>query len=179
MEWQLQRGRVRPRMKLSRRRTKRSTAPRPRDATASKPHRLPGAAGQKRRSRPESKATRKSLCSTRTSGKMDCECGRVGTSGPGRHLKGGKHDARAGTFSQAPQAVRSARGRRWSRVSLAGARAGRTLHSDKCNTLGPTTDVHRLGNVSCTAAARAVLESHSFPSVALSFSPNRASRTKK
>jgi len=72
---------------------------------------------------------------------------------------------RARTFSQAPQAVRSARGRRWDRAFPTAADAGRTLHPDKGNALGLAADVHRLGNVSGTAAARAVLRIHSSPSV--------------
>jgi hypothetical protein len=83
-------------------------------------------------------------------------------------------DDRARTFSQAPQAVRSARGRRGNRISPSTAYASRTLHADKCNALGLTTDVHSLGNVSGAAAARAVFRIHSSPSVARSFSPNRA-----
>jgi len=86
---------------------------------------------------------------------------------------------RARTFSQAPQAVRSARGRRWDRVFPSSACAGRTLQSDKCDAFGLATDVHWLGNVSGTAAARAVLRIHSPPSIATSFALNCSSRSKK
>src|ERR1700686_4330188 len=70
---------------------------------------------------------------------------------------------RAGTFSQAPQAVRSARGRRGRRILPSAAGAGRTLQTDKCNAFGPTADVHRARNISATATAQAVFRSHSFP----------------
>jgi hypothetical protein len=67
------------------------------------------------------------------------------------------------TFSQAPQAVRSAggRGRDW--ALPAGAPAGGTLQADKSDTFGLTVQVHRLGNVSTTATTRAVVRSHSSP----------------
>jgi len=77
--------------------------------------------------------------------------------------------ARARTFSQAPQAVRSARGRRWDRAFPSTACAGRTFHPNKCNAFGPTADVHRPGNIPGTAAARAILRSHLSPSVAIEF----------
>ena len=71
--------------------------------------------------------------------------------------------ARFRTFSQAPQAVRSAGGRRWDQALPAGAPAGRTLQPNKCDTFGLTVQVHRLRNVSSTAAVRAVVRSHSSP----------------
>src|ERR1700733_2437709 len=74
---------------------------------------------------------------------------------------------RARTFSQAPQAVRSARGRRRrNRIFPTAACAGRALHTDKCDALGLAADVHGLGNVSGSATARAVFRIHSSPSVA-------------
>jgi hypothetical protein len=92
-----------------------------------------------------------------------------GTSGPDRH-QGGGVTLRAPTFSQAPQAVRSARGRWGKRTFPSTAFAGRTLQADECHAIGLTADVHRPGNVSGTAAARAVLRIHRSPSIAKSFS---------
>jgi hypothetical protein len=71
--------------------------------------------------------------------------------------------ARFRTLSQAPQAVRSAGGRRWGWAFPSGARAGRTLQADECNAVGLTVHVHRLRNKSTTAAIRAVVRSHSSP----------------
>jgi hypothetical protein len=88
-------------------------------------------------------------------------------------------DDRARTFSQAPQAVRSARGRRGNRISPSTACASRTLHADKCNALGPTADVHSLGNVSGAAAARAVFRIHSSPSVVKEFFTESRSQRQK
>jgi hypothetical protein len=76
---------------------------------------------------------------------------------------------RARTFSQAPQAVRSARGRGGDGVFPFVACAGRTLHADERDALGLTIHVHGSGNVSGTAAARAVLQIHCSPSVAKEF----------
>jgi hypothetical protein len=76
---------------------------------------------------------------------------------------------RAPTFSQAPQAVRSARGRWGKRTFPSTAFAGRTLQADECHAIGLTADVHRPGNVSGTAAARAVFRSHSSPSIIKKF----------
>jgi hypothetical protein len=91
--------------------------------------------------------------------------------GPGASFQGGKAGrARARTFSQAPQAVRSARGRRWHGVFPTSACASRTLDPDKRDTLGLTTVVQGLGNISGTAAARAVLRIHSSPSIGKSVS---------
>jgi|GEM_PF-2586394 hypothetical protein len=81
--------------------------------------------------------------------------------------------------SQAPQAVRSARSIGWNRVFPSTATASRALHSDKCDALGLATDVHRLGNVSGTAAARTVLRIHSSPSVATEFFIKSRSRRQK
>ncbi len=72
---------------------------------------------------------------------------------------------RARTFSQAPQAVRSARGRGWDHVFPSAACARRTFHSDKCHAFRLTVDVDRFGNVSGTAAARAVDRIHLSPSI--------------
>jgi hypothetical protein len=74
-----------------------------------------------------------------------------------------EHGARARTFSQAPQAVRSARGRGGCRIFPSAASTGRTLQSDKCHALGLTFYVHGPGNVSGTAAARAVVRIHPPP----------------
>jgi hypothetical protein len=83
--------------------------------------------------------------------------------------------ARFRTFSQAPQAVRSARGRRWDHEFPAGAPAGRTLQADKSDAVGLTIQVHRLRNISTTAAVRAVVRSHSFsPSVLNALSTTQA-----
>jgi hypothetical protein len=87
--------------------------------------------------------------------------------------------ARARTFSQAPQAVRSARGRGGHRTFPSAAGAGRTLHADKCNALGLTLDIHGPGNVSGTAAARAVFRIHSSPSVANEFFTSSGSQYHK
>jgi hypothetical protein len=88
---------------------------------------------------------------------------------PGCHFRAGTVAIRALTFSQAPQAVRSARGG-WGWVPTSTAVAGRTLQTDKCNTFGPTTDVHRPGNVSGTATVRAVFRIHSLPPQLLALS---------
>jgi hypothetical protein len=77
--------------------------------------------------------------------------------------------SRARTFSQAPQAVRSARGRRRYRSFPSTAGTGRTFQADKCNALGSTLDIHGPGNVSGTAAVRAAVRIHSSPSVAKEF----------
>ncbi len=79
---------------------------------------------------------------------------------------------RARTFSQAPQAVRSARSRRRPGCFPFAAGAGRTLHADKRDALGFTLDVHGLGKISGTAAARAAFRIHSSPSVASQFFTN-------
>ena len=67
------------------------------------------------------------------------------------------------TFSQAPQAVRSASGRRWDWALSAGAPAGSTLQTDKSNAFGLTVQVHGLCSISSTAATRAVGRIHSSP----------------
>ena len=83
--------------------------------------------------------------------------------------------ARGRTFSQAPQAVRSARGRRWDGVFPASASANGTLQTDKGDAFGLTVQVHRLRNISSTAAVRAVVRSHSYsPSVLLALSTTEA-----
>jgi hypothetical protein len=74
--------------------------------------------------------------------------------------------ARGRAFSQAPQVVRSTRGRRWEGAFPASTRAGGTFQTDKRDAFGLTVQVHRLRNVSGTAAVRAIVRSHSFsPSV--------------
>jgi hypothetical protein len=100
---------------------------------------------------------------------------------PARDVISGRENMapRARTFSQAPQAVRSARGRRWNGVSPPSACARRTLQSDKCDTFGLTTSVHRLGNISGTAAAQAVRGIHSSPSIATESFTKFASRRQK
>lgn len=96
--------------------------------------------------------------------------GKVGTSGPGTVTSGRENmTPRARTFSQAPQAVRSARGRGWDHGSPSAACARRTFHSDKCHAFRLTIDVDRFGNVSGTAAARAVDRIHLSPSIANEF----------
>ena len=71
--------------------------------------------------------------------------------------------ARTRTFSQAPQAVRSARslGREFS--FPAGTRADRALGSDKRDPLGLTVHVHRFRNISRAAAIRAVVRTQTSP----------------
>ena len=77
--------------------------------------------------------------------------------------------------SQAPQAVRSARGRRRHRIFPSAAGAARALQADKRNALGLTLDVHGPGYISGTAAARAAVRIHSSPSVAMEFFINPGS----
>jgi hypothetical protein len=71
--------------------------------------------------------------------------------------------ARFRTFSQAPQAVRSAGGRRWDWAFPACAPAGGTSQADKCDAFGLTVQVHGFRNVSSTAAIGAVIRIHSSP----------------
>ena len=71
--------------------------------------------------------------------------------------------ARFRTLSQAPQAVRSAGGRRRDWALPAGAPASGAFQADKCDTVGLTVQVHGLRNISTTAAVRAVVRSHSSP----------------
>ena len=86
---------------------------------------------------------------------------------------------RARTFSQAPQAVRSARGRRGDGMSPSAAGAGRALDANECHAIRLTADVHRPGNVSGTAAARAGVRIHFSPSVVEKFFTNSAWRNYK
>jgi hypothetical protein len=82
---------------------------------------------------------------------------------------------RARPFSQAPQAVRSARGR-WGHQRFPSTPcARRTFQTDECHPVRLSTDVHRSGNVSGTAAARAVFRIQSSPSVAKEFFTNSRS----
>ena len=90
-----------------------------------------------------------------------------------------ERDAPGSYVSQAPQAVRSACGRRRHRISPSTACAGRTLQADKCNAFRLTADVHRPSNISGTAAARAVFRIHSSPSVAKESSTNSRSQSHK
>jgi small subunit ribosomal protein S6 len=83
------------------------------------------------------------------------------------------------TFTADSQAVRSARGRRGSRLVPSTACAGGALHADESNALGLTTHVHRLGNVSGSAAARAVFRIHSSPSVAKESFTNSSGQRQK
>ena len=76
----------------------------------------------------------------------------------------GSMTARFRTFSQAPQAVRSAGGRRWDGAFLARARAGRALYADKRDAFGLAIQIHRLRNISSTAATRAEIQSAFSPS---------------
>jgi hypothetical protein len=71
--------------------------------------------------------------------------------------------ARFRTLSQAPQAVRSAGGRRWDGALPASAPAGGAIDADKGDALGLTVQVHWLRNISTTAAVWAVVRSHSIP----------------
>jgi hypothetical protein len=83
--------------------------------------------------------------------------------------------ARFRTFMQAPQVVRSTRGRRWDWALPACAPAGGTFQADKGDAFGLTVQVHRLRNISSTAATRAVVRSHSSPpSVLKAFSTTGA-----
>ena len=65
--------------------------------------------------------------------------------------------------SQAPQAVRSAYGRRWDWADSASSLTGRTLHADKCDSLGLAIQIHRLRNISRATAVRALVRYHSSP----------------
>ena len=73
----------------------------------------------------------------------------------------GKYDGPVPNVSQAPQAVRSAGGRRRIGAVLARTRADRTLYSDKRDAFGPAIPVHRLRNISSTVATRAGIQSAS------------------
>jgi hypothetical protein len=71
--------------------------------------------------------------------------------------------ARLRTSLQAPQAVRSARSRGWDWALPAGAAAGGTFHTDKCDAVRLTVQVHGLRNISRPAASWAIGPSHSSP----------------
>jgi len=75
--------------------------------------------------------------------------------------------ARFRTFSQAPQAVRSARGRRRDRKFPAGAATDRAFGADKRNPVDLTVQVHGLRNISTAAAVWAIVRSHSFSPLAV------------
>jgi len=60
--------------------------------------------------------------------------------------------ARFRTFSQAPQAVRSARGRRRDRTFPAGAATNRAFGADKRDPVDLTVQVHGLRHISTAAA---------------------------
>ena len=80
---------------------------------------------------------------------------------PDRRPLDGKCDGPVPYVSQAPQAVRSAGGRRRDRALSAAAPAGGTLHPDKRDAIGLPVQVHGLRNISRTAAVRAVVRSQS------------------
>lgn len=76
----------------------------------------------------------------------------------------GKSDSPVPNVSQAPQAVRSAGGRRWDGAFLTRARADRTFCADKRDAVGLTIQIHWLRNISSTAAIRAGIQSAFSPS---------------
>ena len=76
----------------------------------------------------------------------------------------GKYDGPVPNVSQAPQAVRSAGGRRRIGAFLVRTRADRTLYSDKRDAFGLAIPVHRLRNISSTVATRAEIQSAFSPS---------------
>ena len=75
--------------------------------------------------------------------------------------------ARFRTFSQAPQAVRSARGRRRDRKFPAGAATNRAFGADKRDPVDLTVQVHGLRHISTAAAVWAIVRSHSFSPLAV------------
>ena len=78
---------------------------------------------------------------------------------------------RTTTFSQAPRAVRSARGRGWDLALSTGAPTYGAFQADKRNAFGLTVQVHRLRDISSTATIRAVVRTHTDPpSVLTAFS---------
>ena len=81
--------------------------------------------------------------------------------------------ARTGTFSQAPQAVRSAGGRGWDWAFPSGACADWAFQADKCDAIGLTVQVHGFRHISGAAAIRAVIRTQtSPPSVLNAFCPS-------
>lgn len=76
----------------------------------------------------------------------------------------GKYDGPVPNVSQAPQAVRSAGGRRRIRAFLARTRADGTSYSDKRDAFGLAIPVDRLRNISGTVATRAEIQSAFSPS---------------
>jgi hypothetical protein len=82
---------------------------------------------------------------------------------PGPSTVGREDDGPVPYVSQAPLAVRSAGGSGWDGVFPAGALAGRTLHAEKRDAFRLTVQVHRLRNISTTAAILAVVRSQSAP----------------
>ena len=85
------------------------------------------------------------------------------TSGPNRLLRAGSWTIRARTSSQAPQAVRSARGRRLDRASSSAPATGGAFHADERDSFRLTVDVHRFRDKSTAATVRAVVRVHSSP----------------
>ena len=84
------------------------------------------------------------------------------TSGP-TVTSGRNCDGSGGTFSQAPQAVRSARSSGWDRVFPASAETHGTLRTDKGHTFRLTVQVHGLRHISCAAAVGTHIRMHRFP----------------
>ena len=76
----------------------------------------------------------------------------------------GKYDGPVPNVSQAPQAVRSAGGRRRIAAFLARTRANGTLHSDKRDAFRLAIPVHRLRYISRTVATRAEIQGAFSPS---------------
>ena len=170
MALQLRGEKIRLRKKSFRQPIKPSIARKPQDAIGSKLPPLPGAEpAPKPPASPEARAG----FGKRKRAKWVVPTSIEGRERPARTVTSRRGmTPRARTFSQAPQAVRSARGRRRCRISPSTTGAGRTLYADKCNALGLTADVRRPCNISGTAAARAVSRIHSSPSITKKFFTN-------
>jgi hypothetical protein len=93
------------------------------------------------------------------------------TCGPDRQPLDGKHDGPDPYVSQAPQAVRSARGSGWDWALPASTRADWAFQTDKRYAVRLTVQVHGLRDISSAAAIRAVVRTQtSLPSVLIAFS---------